>query len=111
MASESVKISRFKILPLLTQHHGELFSATFYKRNGSKREILAQIRPPKKDPKRAAPAKLENQYVLVGDMQKYKELIHEGMPKEDAYNKSYRLIALGTIIRFKLGGIEYEVTD
>lgn len=109
--NQAQNINRLKVAQLLSKYHGEFFSAVFEKKDGSIRTILAQIRPPKPNPKRPSPATNENPYILVGDVKIYKAEIAKGATPEVAYNASYRLISLATLREFKLHGTHYTVTD
>jgi hypothetical protein len=102
-------IHRTKVYPLIKSTKGQLFSVTFVKKDGELREMVAQLRPPKLDAKRPSPAKENNPYVLVGDMGKYLEVKKDCATKQEALDKSYRLINIATILRLRIGGVEYKV--
>jgi len=106
-----VGINRHKVLPYLRSTKGRIFHVTFTKKDGTLREMTCLIKPPKPNPKRPAPAKLDNPYVLVWDIQKYKEFLKEGVENPKASDGAYRLVNLDTIIKFKIHGIEFIVED
>lgn len=106
---EPTIIHRTKVYDKLRSTHGKLFSVVFIKKDGTERHMVAQIRPPKPNPKRPAPAKESNPYILVGDMGKYMEAKASGKDKQSSIDASYRLINIETIKSFKMGGIAYIV--
>ena len=108
---EPIAISRTKVYSKLQQTHGRFFTALFTKSNGEVRNIVAQLRPQKKDAKKASPAKESNSYILVGDVSKYRENRALGLPKDKAYDKSYRMINIATIMQFRAEGQVYLVQD
>jgi hypothetical protein len=100
MDIREIEISRFKIYPIVKATRGQLFSAEFIEKDGSVRKILAHIRKPKENAKRPSPAQPSNSYVLVGDMLLYRKYLMT-LPKEEAWNKSYRMINMGTVLWVK----------
>lgn len=104
-------ISRYKIYPHLKSIGGQFFTVLFTKKNGEVRKILAQIPTPLEDPKRPAPAKESNPYVLVTDVVLYNAARKAGKSPLEAKHASYRLINISTIISLTLDGTTYIAVD
>jgi hypothetical protein len=74
------------------------------------RYILCQIPKPKENPKRAAPAKENNSYILVTDVVLYRQAYKRTGCKAMAKDESYRLINLATLQQLTISGITYTIT-
>jgi hypothetical protein len=105
------ELSRYKAIPLIRETKGRLFSCRFTKKDNSVRDMVCLVPPPKKDAKRASPAKENNSYILVRDIVQYKRVLALSGNKEDALKESYRLINLATLKRLTINGIHYTITD
>lgn len=87
---------------------GAIFTAVFKKKDGSEREMRAELRPPKEDGGHS-PAFYNPNLVVVGDVEVYEELLADGMSEQDATNHSYRSINTLTLLRLVYDGEEYHV--
>ena len=104
------ELNRYKAIELIKSTNGHLFSCEFIKQDGSLREMLCLIPPPKKDAKRESPAKPNTSFILVRDMIEYKRVLAATDDTEKAHKASYRLINLATLQRLTINGKTYTMT-
>jgi len=102
-------ISRYKLEHFLREHCKGFFSCKFVKKDHTIRKITAQFPKPLEHPKRPAPAKLANEYLLVRDIALYRAALAMGNNADLAASKSYRLINLATIIEVTINKVTYTV--
>jgi hypothetical protein len=103
------EISRFKAVELIHVTKGRIFSCSFEKKDHTIRHMICQLPRPKENPKRAAPAKPNNPYILVRDMVVLKAALRDNQPQEVAYNAAYRLINLATLRTLTINKQHYVV--
>ena len=93
------KLDRTKLEHMIRSTKGKFFSVEFTKQDGSLRKMTCQLVKPKKDAKRASPAKLDNPYILVRDIKLYSLARLAGKTTEQANDASYRLINLSNMTK------------
>jgi hypothetical protein len=92
------RINRVKAASLLFSTKGKYFSAGFYKKDGTYREIVSRTgvkKYRKTEDKKSFATNPDNPYFLVYDIKK----------------KGYRVINLETLAWVKFGGTTYDVVE
>jgi molybdenum cofactor biosynthesis enzyme len=87
------QISRYKVLKVIHDTHGHIFSVEFIKKDGSPRKMVARIGVTKNQKGGINGASAKNNLVTVWDMAK----------------GGYRMINLKTLLTLKASGELYEV--
>ena len=88
------RLNRWKVVSIIKNTNGKIFSAKFVKKNGDIRDITCRLETETgKKGTGVSPEKLDNPYICVYDMQK----------------EGYRLINLQTIRSIKAEREEYLV--
>jgi hypothetical protein len=87
------QISRYKVLKVIHDTHGRIFSVEFIKKDGSPRKMVARIGVTKNQKGGINGASAKNNLVTVWDMAK----------------GGYRMINLKTLLTLKASGELYEV--
>jgi len=105
------ELSRYKAMPLIRETKGQIFACRFKKLDGTLRSMVCIVPPPKKNAKRASPAKENNSYILVRDVVIYKGVLTATKDKKIAIDASYRLINLATLTHLTIDGTSYTITN
>jgi len=111
MKTETIFIKRSKAVEQIATSHGKKFWVKFRKKDNSIRDMEAEVRPPKPDPKRPSPVAWNPDLILVGDRQVYHQLKDSGVTEDKAYNDSYRCITISQLLEFKIENVNYIVED
>lgn len=107
-----IQLHRTKLLSTIMAAKPLFFGCIFKKKDGTMRKINAFIPKPLENPKRPAPAKLPNSYLLVCDMKLYIKALRLSFgDKLAAQHASYRLINLQTVTYLSVAKQHYQIID
>lgn len=88
------KITQEHAVALIKQTNGEIFSVTFFKKDGSERDMVCKLGVTKH---------------LKGGEQAYDPSEYDLLCVFDMQKSGYRSIPLNTLRRVKVGGVDYQV--